>query len=106
MAKSVHDAGWSMLRNTLSYNSIAAGGVMRVVAERYSSQTCSGCGCIPASSPKGLSAVGVRQWRCDECGTLHDRDINGVRNIEIAGGGTSPPGSGNPRPYKGGDDVN
>jgi Putative transposase DNA-binding domain len=78
-------AGWSMLRNMLSYKSIATGGVMRVVPERYSFQTCSVCGCIPASSPKGLGALGVRQWRCDECGTLHDRDINGARNIEIAG---------------------
>jgi hypothetical protein len=32
---------------------IATGSVMRVVAERCSSQTCSVCRCIPASSPKG-----------------------------------------------------
>jgi hypothetical protein len=31
----VHDAGWSMLSNVLSYKSIATGGVMRVVAERF-----------------------------------------------------------------------
>ncbi len=31
MAKSVHDASWSMIRNTLSYKSIATSGVMRVV---------------------------------------------------------------------------
>jgi Putative transposase DNA-binding domain len=41
-----------------------------------SSQTCSVCGCVPASSPKGLGALGVRQWRCDECGTLQDRDVS------------------------------
>ncbi len=35
MAKSVHEAGWSMLRNMLSYKSIATGGVMRVVPERF-----------------------------------------------------------------------
>jgi transposase len=39
MAKSAHDAGWSMLRNMLSYKSIATGGVMRVVPERYSSHS-------------------------------------------------------------------
>jgi putative transposase len=85
MAKSVHDAGWSMLPQHA---------VVRVdwdwrrdahSSERCSSQTCSVCGCIPASSPKGLGALGVRQWRCNECGTLHDRDINAARNIEIAG---------------------
>jgi hypothetical protein len=30
-----------------SYKSIAAGGVMRIVPERYSSQACSCCGCTP-----------------------------------------------------------
>jgi putative transposase len=50
MANFMHDAGWSMLRNMLSHKSIATGGVMRVVAERYRSQACSVCGCIPASS--------------------------------------------------------
>jgi putative transposase len=71
-AKSVYDAGWSMLRNMVSYKSIATGGMMRNVSERYPSQTGSVCGCIPASSPK-LGALGIRQWRCDDCGTLHDR---------------------------------
>ena len=91
MAKSVGDAGWSMLRNMLSYKSIATGGVMRVVSERYSSQVCSACGVIPAGSPKGLGALGVRQWRCDECGTVHDRDVNAARNILIAGVERHPP---------------
>ena len=91
MAKSVHDAGWSMLRNMLSYKSIATGGTMRIVSERYSSQTCSVCRRRPASSPKGLGALGVRQWTCDGCGTLHDRDINAARNIEIAGVERHPP---------------
>src|SRR5262249_38170930 len=50
MAKSVGDAGWSMLRNMLSYKSIATGGVMRVVSERYSSQACSACGVIPQAA--------------------------------------------------------
>ena len=91
MAKSVHDAGWSMLRNMLSYKSIATGGTMRIVCERYSSQTCSACRRRPASSPKGLGALGVRQWICDGCATLHDRDINAARNIEIAGVERHPP---------------
>ena len=85
MAKSVHDAGWSMLRNMLSYKSIATGGVMRVVPERYSSQTCSVWGAFPQAARTGWVRFGVRQWRCHECGTLHDRDINGARNIETAG---------------------
>jgi Putative transposase DNA-binding domain len=80
-------------------------GVMRVVPERYCSRTCSACRCIPASRPKGLGALGVRQWRCDACGTLHDRDVNGVRNIEIAGAERRPRQLKSP-PIKGGEDVN
>jgi hypothetical protein len=34
----MHDAGWSMLSNMLSYKPIATGCGMRVVLERYSSQ--------------------------------------------------------------------
>lgn len=33
----------------------SSGGVMRVVPERYNSQTCSCCGCIPDSNPKGMN---------------------------------------------------
>jgi transposase len=104
MAKSVGDAGWSMLRNMLLYKSIATGGVMRIVSERYSSQTCSACGVIPVGSPKGLGALGIRQWTCDGCGTLHDRDINAARNIEIAGVERHPPAVEIPV-LKGGEDV-
>jgi putative transposase len=91
MAKSVHDAGLSMLCGMLSYKSIGTGGVTHKISERLTTQTCSVCGCIPASSPKGLGALGIRQWRCDECGTLHDRDVNSARCIEIAGVERHPP---------------
>ena len=73
------------------------GGVTRVVSERYSSQTCSVCGCIPASSPKGLGALGVRQWRWNGWGALRDRNINSARSIEIAGVERRPR---NPRPFE------
>jgi putative transposase len=91
MAKSVLDAGWSMFRNMLSYKSIATGGMTRIVSERYSSQACSCCGIISRSSPKGMSALGVRHWACDSCGASHDRDINAARNILIAGVERHPP---------------
>ncbi len=52
MAKSTLDAGWSMLRAMLEYKSHQAGIVFEVVNESYTTQTCSCCGTIPASSPK------------------------------------------------------
>ncbi|CAM3406603.1 Transposase [Polaromonas hydrogenivorans] len=53
MAKSVLDAGWSTLKTMLEYKSHQAGIVFEEVSERYTTQTCSCCGAIPASSPKG-----------------------------------------------------
>jgi len=91
MAKSVSDAGWAMLRNMLSYKSIATGGIMRVVSERFTSQTCSCCGTIPDSSPKGMGALGIRHWQCSDCGADHDRDVNAAQNILRVGLERQPP---------------
>ena len=85
MAKSTLDAGWAMLRAMLEYKSHQAGIVFEVVNESYSTQTCSCCGVIPASSPKGRAGLGIREWICSECGTEHDRDINAAKNILAAG---------------------
>lgn len=81
MAKSVNDAGWSMLRNMLSYKALRHGGSYIAVNERMSTQTCSVCGSLPPSRPKGIAGLGIREWRCDDCGTVHDRDVNAARNI-------------------------
>ena len=73
VASSKLDAGWSMLKTMLEYKSHQAAIVFEVVNESYSTQTCSCCGVISASSPKGRAGLRIR-------------------------GGTSPSGSGNPRP--------
>ncbi|MGX1548166.1 zinc ribbon domain-containing protein, partial [Streptomyces adustus] len=44
------------------------------------SQVCSACGI--KDGPKPLH---VREWTCQECGTVHDRDVNAARNILAAG---------------------
>jgi putative transposase len=77
MAKSVLDAGWSTFRSMLAYKS--AGYVE--VDERFTTQVCSCCGAIPGSSPKGIGALGIREWVCSDCGESHDRDVNAARNI-------------------------
>jgi IS605 OrfB family transposase len=85
MAKSTLDAGWSSLKTMLEYKSQQAGVVFEVVNESYSTQTCSCCGSIPASSPKGRAGLGIRGWTCCDCGAVHDRDVNAARNILAAG---------------------
>ena len=82
MAKSVLDAGWSRLRDMLSWKlRLRSGGMLLEVSERYSSQVCSECGCLPSSRPRGIADLGIREWCCDDCGSVHDRDVNAARNI-------------------------
>lgn len=85
MAKSVLDAGWFMLKTQLEYKAIARSVVFEVVNERYSTQACSCCGSLSASSPKGRAGLRIREWTCCECGTTHDRDVNAAKNILAAG---------------------
>ena len=85
MAKSTLDAGWSMLKTMLEYKCSHAGVVFEVVDESHTTQTCSCCGSIPASSPKGRAGLRIRAWACSECGAVHDRDVNAAKNILARG---------------------
>ena len=84
MAKSVLDAGWGQLKTMLDYKCAHAGIVFKVVNEAYTTQTCSCCGALPDSRPKGIAGLGIREWTC-ECGVTHDRDVNAARNILALG---------------------
>jgi putative transposase len=81
MAKSVLDTGWGILKVQLEYKAKARSVVFGEVNEKYTTQACSCCGAIGHSSPKGRTGLGIREWTCAGCGTLHDRDINAARNI-------------------------
>ena len=85
MAKSVLDAGWFMLKTQLDYKSKAMQVVFKEVNESYTTQTCSDCGCLPDSRPKGIAGLEIREWTCAECGATHDRDINAAKNILALG---------------------
>jgi putative transposase len=85
MAKSVHDAAWTMFRTALKYKAIGQCVRFAEVNEAFSTQTCSCCGSIPASSPKGRTGLGIRRWTCSDCGEEHHRDINAARNIARLG---------------------
>lgn len=80
-AKSSLDAGWSSFKQFLSYKAIRHGGRMLEISERFSSQTCSECGSLPPSRPKGIAGLSKRTFECDDCGSVLDRDVNAARNI-------------------------
>ena len=85
MAKSTLDAGWSSLKTMLEYKSDHAGVMYEEVNESYTTQTCSSCGEKPPSRPKGIAGLGIREWVCSDCGTVHDRDVNAAKNILALG---------------------
>ena len=84
LAKSVFDAGWTMFRTLLKYKCENAGVWFEEIDEKYTTQTCSCCG-SRQNSPKGRAGLGIREWTCMQCGTLHDRDINAAKNILALG---------------------
>ncbi len=102
MAKSVLDAGWSSFRTMLQYKCDHAGVWFEEVNEAFSTQTCSSCGSLPDSRPKGIAGLGIREWTCSDCGAHHDRDVNAARNILRRGRATL--AAGIPALY-GGEDV-
>lgn len=83
--KSVSSSSHYQLRQMLSYKSRAGGTEYDEPDSRFSTKTCSACGSL--SGPSGLAGLSVRQWRCIDCGNLHDRDVNAARNTLFAGAG-------------------
>jgi len=101
--RSVSDAGLGEIRQQLGYKATWRGHVLVAVGRFYpSSKMCSACGEIH----RGLK-LSDRHWRCECCGTGHDRDINAAINIRREGlrllaEGTCPEG---PTPRSGESDA-
>ena len=38
-----------------------------------------------AAVVRKIAGLGIREWQCMECGTLHDRDLNAALNILALG---------------------
>jgi putative transposase len=51
------------------------GSKILIVGERYTSKTCGRCGLI------NRELKGEETYKCNKCGLVIDRDINGARNI-------------------------
>jgi putative transposase len=81
LAKSVHDAGWAQLLRLIGEKAGQYGRTFhRIGRFTPTSQTCSVCGAKDGSKP-----LHVRNWQCEACGVVHDRDVNAARNILAAG---------------------
>ncbi|NNG75219.1 IS200/IS605 family element transposase accessory protein TnpB, partial [Acinetobacter sp. ANC 4277] len=85
MAKSVLDTGFSALKTMLKYKCENAGVLFEEVNEAYTTQICSCCKKISSSSPKGRVDLGMREWTCQNCGTVWQRDLNSALNILALG---------------------
>ena len=86
LARAIANASWNMFANMLSYKCLSYGKKLIRIDPKYTSQTCSVCGCI--NNRLGYNAYGwlkVREWDCPECGTHLDRDINAAINIKETG---------------------
>jgi putative transposase len=81
LAKSISDAGWGMFVGLLDYKAAEAGRTLiRISRFEPSSKTCSECGAINQEL-----RLSDRQWVCQSCGALHDRDYNAAKNIRRVG---------------------
>lgn len=77
LAKVISDVGWSQFVNFLIYKQGWSGGTVDQIDQWYpSSKTCSDCGAINRSLK-----LSTREWYCDSCGAIHDRDTNAGINI-------------------------
>lgn len=81
LAKAIADAGWYQFTSYLKYKLEWQGKHLVQIDRWYaSSKTCSSCG-----EKNNSLKLNERRWRCNHCGTLHERDENAAMNIRNKG---------------------
>ena len=78
--KSILDQGWYKFKTLLDYKSLWNGGEVIEVNPQYTSQACSCC-----SYRDSRNRVSQAQFRCLQCHSEINADINAARNILAAG---------------------
>ena len=82
LAKSIADCAWSQFITFLEYKAFWNGRTIIKAATKFpSSQRCSCCGYIN----KAVKDLKVRTWECPNCHSMHDRDLNASKNLELYG---------------------
>ena len=78
-AKAISEAAWYTLRMYISYKAYK-NNIEIVIADKYfpSSQLCNCCG-YKNNQVKDLN---IRTWRCPDCNTKHNRDLNAALNLK------------------------
>jgi putative transposase len=81
LALSISDLGFGEFRRQLEYKSLLHGNTL-IVADRWfpSSKTCSGCG-----KEKETLLLSEREFVCESCGQVIDRDLNAAINLRNYG---------------------
>ena len=81
LARAIADAGWGELVRQIGYKAEWAGRTHVAVSSRFpSTKRCSACRAVREDL-----TLSDRRWRCDGCGSEHDRDANAARNLAQEG---------------------
>ena len=79
LARSIGETSWSTFVNMLEYKCQWKGkNIIKIDRFYASSKICSICG-----TKHGKLKLSEREWTCETCGTIHDRDVNAAINIKI-----------------------
>src|SRR2546429_2477341 len=72
LAQAVSDASFSEVKRQLLYKAEQYGGYVQLVSQWYpSSKTCHACGWV-----KQDPTLADREWVCEQCGVINERDVN------------------------------
>lgn len=86
LSRKISDAGWNECRRMLEYKTKWYGSKLIIAAKFYpSSKICSACGDQVSELP-----LSIRQWQCEKCDSVHDRDLNAAMNLLKLSTGSSP----------------
>jgi len=80
LSRAIADVGMSEFRRLLEYKAKLAGSLIYTVSRwEPSSKTCSWCGWVDEDLP-----LADRVFKCEECGSVIDRDHNAAINLALA----------------------